>query len=364
MKGSTPVVSSTGLTATHNVSRVAGPGVVTGRYGTIGSVFYVTEDFWPLNTTLYVKDFKGNDPRFVSYFLKTVNFSMFSDKAAVPGVNRNHLHKLRVRFPSPQEQRSIGQTLGALDDKIELNQRMSRTLEETARAIFKSWFVDFYPVRGTATIPDDIRYLFPDRLVDSLMGPIPEGWSVRSLGDEFDITMGQSPPGSTYNEAGRGLPFYQGRRDFGPRFPTQRVYCSEPQRTAEAGDVLLSVRAPVGDLNVATTKCCIGRGVAALRHRSGAESFGFHALDARRGDFDRFNAEGTVFGSVSRADLSGVAFLAPPAELADRFGETVEPLDELALLLERQIAVLAELRDALLPKLISGEVPLHGAAVA
>lgn len=144
-----PIISSSGVTGTHSEAVVKGPGVVTGRYGTLGQVYYVTEDFWPLNTTLYVRKFRGNDPKFVSYFLRSLDFSAYSDKAAVPGLNRNHLHKADIRYPAdPREQSAIASALGALDDKIELNRRMNETLEAMARALFKDWFVDFGPTRA------------------------------------------------------------------------------------------------------------------------------------------------------------------------------------------------------------------------
>ena len=154
--GRVPVVSSGGVSGTHVEARVQPPGVVTGRYGTLGEVFYLDEPFWPLNTTLFVRDFKGNDPLFVSYLLRTVDFLAYSDKAAVPGVNRNHLHEARVSIPSLQRQRRIAGILGALDDKIELNRRMSETLESTARALFKSWFIDGEP-SGSDVWLDDAR---------------------------------------------------------------------------------------------------------------------------------------------------------------------------------------------------------------
>jgi type I restriction enzyme S subunit len=124
--GNVPIISSSGVTDYHAEAIVKGPGVVTGRYGTLGQVFYVAEDFWPLNTTLYVRDFKSNDPKFISYFLRLVDFLAYSDKAAVPGLNRNHLHLAGVRFPvDVAEQRAIAHILGTLDDKIELNRRMN-----------------------------------------------------------------------------------------------------------------------------------------------------------------------------------------------------------------------------------------------
>ena len=151
VQGEVPLISSAGVSDFHSESKVTGPGVVTGRYGTIGEVFFSQQDFWPLNTTLYVRNFKGNDPKFVYYFLKTLNFEEFSDKAAVPGVNRNHVHMAEVTVPTcVSEQKAIAHILGTLDAKIELNRRMNATLEGMAQALFKSWFVDFDPVIDNA----------------------------------------------------------------------------------------------------------------------------------------------------------------------------------------------------------------------
>ena len=186
--GSVPLVSSSGVTDFHAEAKVKGPGVVTGRYGTLGEVFFIPEDFWPLNTALYVRDFKGNDPRFISYFLRSLDFSAYSDKAAVPGLNRNHLHEATVRYPTDiGQQRAIAHVLGTLDDKIELNRRMNQTLEEMARAIFQDWFVDFGPTRAKMEgqepyLPPDLWDLFPDELVDSELGEIPDGWEEGELG--------------------------------------------------------------------------------------------------------------------------------------------------------------------------------------
>ncbi|NYR12006.1 restriction endonuclease subunit S [Pseudoalteromonas sp. MIP2626] len=147
VNGGVPVVSSSGSSGEHNEIKVKAPGVVTGRYGTIGEVFYIEDDFWPLNTTLYVKDFKGNDPLYVYYFLKTIRYSDYTDKGAVPGINRNHIHKAKVKVPvDPVHQRNLALKLFDLDKKIELNQKTNQTLEQMAQALFKSWFVDFDPV--------------------------------------------------------------------------------------------------------------------------------------------------------------------------------------------------------------------------
>ena len=213
-RGTIPIVSSSGVSDYHSVPKVKGPGVVTGRYGTLGQVFYVAEDFWPLNTTLYVCNFKGNDPRFVSYFLRSVDFLAYSDKAAVPGLNRNHLHQALVRYPTDiMEQRAIAHILGTLDDKIELNRRMNETLEAMARALFKSWFVDFDPVRAKAQgrdpgLPKHIADLFPDHFEDSQLGEIPAGWEVTSW--DSLVTL----------EYGKGLTGYDGESGKYPVYGT------------------------------------------------------------------------------------------------------------------------------------------------
>ncbi|MEI6209366.1 MAG: restriction endonuclease subunit S [Desulfuromonadales bacterium] len=193
--GNVPLVSSSGVSDYHAVAKVKGPGVVTGRYGTLGQVYYVTDDFWPLNTTLYIRDFKGNDPRFVSYFLRSLDFHAYSDKAAVPGLNRNHLHLAQVRIPiDVLEQRAIAHILGTLDDKIELNRRTNETLEAMARDIFKDWFVDFGPTRAKMEgrepyLAADLWALFPDRLDDEVK---PKGWEEKRVEDILELAYGKA----------------------------------------------------------------------------------------------------------------------------------------------------------------------------
>src|SRR6266545_5983009 len=243
------------------------------------------------------------------------------------------LEALPIPHPPLPEQKAIAAVLGALDDKIELNRRMNATLEAMARAIFQSWFVDFDPVRakldGRQPIGLDpaTAALFPNEFEDSELGPISNGWRVGEVGDSFDLTMGQSPPGETYNETGDGLPFYQGRADFGFRFPTRRVYCTGPTRLAKAGDTLISVRAPVGDINMATENCAIGRGVAAARHRSGSRSYSYQFMLGFEEVFARFEAEGTVFGSIGKKDFHAISCAKPPRAVIAEFETTLSPVD-------------------------------------
>jgi type I restriction enzyme S subunit len=276
------------------------------------------------------------------------------------------LREASLPVPPGPEQRAIAHILGTLDDKIELNRRMSETLEAMARALFKSWFVDFDPVRAKAEgrdpgLPKPLADLFPDRLVDSDLGEIPEGWEVACVDDEFHLTMGQSPPGETYNEIGEGTPFYQGRADFESRFPKRRVYCTAPTRLANAGDTLISVRAPVGDINMAAEDCAIGRGVAAARHKTRSRSYTYQFMRGLEDVFARFEAEGTVFGSISKKDFHAIPCVAPPARVVSSFETMLSPLDDRIENLAGESHTLVALRDALLPKLISGELRVKDA---
>ncbi len=288
--------------------------------------------------------------------------SVATGSANQANISGSQIEGLDVPLPPLAEQKAIAAVLGALDDKIELNRRMNATLEAMARALFQSWFVDFDPVRAKldARPPADLdpatATLFPDHLEDSPLGLVPKGWKAGTLNDAFNFTMGQSPPGDTYNEEGDGLPFYQGRTDFGFRFPTRRVFCTAPTRYAKAGDTLVSVRAPVGDINMANEECCIGRGVAAVRHKTGATSFTYHAMANLEPDFAKFEAEGTVFGAINKQNFENLRFVIPPPEIVAAYERHAAPLDEQIHNLEHQSRTLATLRDKLLPKLLSGEI--------
>ena len=171
--------------------------------------------------------------------------------------------------------------------------------------------------------------------------------------------MGQSPPGSTYNEEKNGMPFFQGRRDFGWRYPTQRVYCTAPKRLAEKSDTLLSVRAPVGDVNKAISDCCIGRGLAALLHKSGCEAYTYYTIKRLELHFENFDTEGTVFGSINQKDLKAITLIKPKVVVVKQFSQLADTLDRQILNLENQTFNLSLLRDTLLPKLLSGDLPVN-----
>ena len=287
----------------------------------------------------------------------------------------DRIRQFRFLLPPLPEQRAIAYALGTLDDKIELNRRMNETLEAMARALFKSWFVDFDPVRAKMegrwrrgeSLPGlraDHYDLFPDRLVDSELGEIPEGWEVKELGKCFDLTMGQSPPGSTYNDSGTGTPFFQGSTDFGERYPTNRRYCTEPARLAQTEDTLVSVRAPVGTINRAWERSCIGRGVAALRHSSGSAPYTYYAIWAAQPEIGQYEHTGTVFGAIGGKQFRALLMMEPPEETIAAFDCISQDLDNRIRSNVAESHALAAQRDVLLPRLVSGEVSPLLAGVA
>ena len=324
------------------------------------------------HVTIIRPDPEKLDPRFLRYFLVSPEMQTKLLSWAGSGGTRNALTKGMIEsfnVVSPtniSEQCAIAHILGTLDDKIELNRRMNETLEAIARAIFKSWFVDFDPVRAKTEgrdpgLPKHIADFFPDSFEDSKIGEIPKGWGISTVGEEFNLTMGQSPPGETYNEIGEGMPFFQGRADFGFRYPNHRVFCTASTRFADPGDTLVSVRAPVGDINMAAEKCSVGRGVAAIRHKNGSRSYTYYAMRSLVDIFGNFEAEGTIFGCINKDDFYRIEFKAPPPQLVLYFEKAAFPIDQTIENHIIQSRTLAALRDALLPKLISGELRIKDA---
>jgi type I restriction enzyme S subunit len=365
--GKVPLVSSSGVTDHHSVAMAHGPGVVTGRYGTLGQVFYIREDFWPLNTTLYVRDFKGNDPRFISYFLRSLDFLAYSDKAAVPGLNRNHLHQARVRIPADvSEQRAIAHILGTLDDKIELNRRMNETLEAMARALFKSWFVDFDPVCAKAEgrdpgLPKRIADLFPDSFEDSELGEIPKGWKVVPLPDVIDVnpprplhkgdaapyldmanmpTRGHSPDEVVDRPFGSGMRFVNG-----DTLVARITPCLENGKTAFV-DFLKS-----GQVGWGSTEYIVLRPKPPLPDE-------FAYCLARATEFRDFAIQSMTGSSgrqrVPAESLSHFRVAVSTKPIAGLFGRLIKPLFARASAATKEGRALTALRDTLLPKLISG----------
>lgn len=317
---------------------------------------------------LILKDEHAIDKDFLFYVLsqkETQEYLVSNSTGSANQVNINGKTIESVYCPKVtfEESTQIASVLRALDKQVRLLRETNATLEAIAQALFKSWFVDFDPVHANAgtqapSLPPEIQALFPATFTDSPQGLAPEGWEWSTIAESFILTMGQSPPGDTYNETGEGLPFYQGRTDYGFRFPTQRVFCTAPTRLAQRGDSLVSVRAPVGDVNIALENCALGRGVAGVRHPRDCNSFVFYALKLLKPHFEHFNGEGTVFGSINKKDFQNLPVIAPKKPVLDAFEAVTSSIDAQIENNEIQLRTLISLRDTLLPRLISGQLRL------
>ena len=349
LPGPVPVVSSSGPTDHHVKIKVEGPGVVTGRYGTLGQVFFIPQDFWPLNTTLYVRDFKRNDPQFIAYFLQGLDFSAYSDKAAVPGLNRNHLHEKIVRFPTDiDEQRAMAHVLGTLDDKIELNRRTNETLEAMARALFKSWFVDFDPVRAKMEgrdpgLPQRITDLFPDRLVDSELGEIPAGWEVKALGDVLELTYGKALKADS--RRGGSVPVYGSNGRVG----------WHDEKLAEGPGIVVGRKGTPGVVTWISTDFFAIDTTFIVMPKGGTQVLLFLFFALQQQDLPSIAADSAVPG-LNRHLAYMNRQLIPDAAVVERFDKQVGVFFTRRSQLEGESHVLAAVRDTLLPKLVSGEL--------
>ena len=287
-------------------------------------------------------------PDFLCYLLKTPFIFNYISKncvsgSALPRIVLKSFKDVCIPVPDLFTQSEIAGILSSLDAKIETNNKLNEKLEEMAQAIFKSWFVDFEP--------------FKDKpFHETELGMIPEGWEVGSLSDIATITMGQSPCGTSYNENGEGIIFYQGRTEFGFRFPSIRLYTTAPSRFAEVGSTLMSVRAPVGDINMALLRCCIGRGVASIKSNCDCDSYIYYLMKSLKKRFDIYNGEGTVFGSVGRDTLRGLLITIPPSSVISDFEMNISKIDSRIKTNELESQRLASLRDTLFPRLMSGEL--------
>jgi len=340
----------------------------------IGKTAVVKDDILPANTNQAVGIIRINAQKahseYIDFCLRNPALRTYANslvaQSAQPNLNLAEIKGLPINLPPLWEQKAIAHILGTLDDKIELNRKTNETLEAMAKALFKSWFVDFDPVRAKAEsrptgLPAEISDLFPDLFEDSELGEIPSGWGVGCLNDCCEITMGQSPPGDTYNEDGEGLPFYQGKTDFGFRYPGRRVYCLSPTMQASIGATLISVRAPVGSANIAREVCSIGRGIAALKSRQSADSFIYYLIGTLQGIFESYNSEGTVFGAINGKDLASIQLVVPSTEAIAAFNSQCLPMDDSIQSNTLETEHLTTIRDTLLPKLISGEIRIPDA---
>lgn len=294
--------------------------------------------------------------RFATYALRTPWHLEWMQRHCSHGATMASLNQdiLRlVEFPDMErrDQERVADVLWSFDDLIENGQRRIEILDETARSLYRDWFV---------------RLRFPGHdsceYVESDFGLIPKSWAVTPLGNALDFVMGQSPPSAFYNDEGKGLPFHQGVGSYGRRYPRLERWTTQWSRQAGEGDVLISVRAPVGRLNIADKQLALGRGLAAVRPVDGLSFYWFEALRHIFRNEDSFGG-GTIFKAVTRGDLLGIAHVMPDEPLRRAFDDLVRPVAELDLWLDQQGRVLRAARDLLLSKLVTGTIEVDSLGV-
>ena len=298
------------------------------------------------------------DSDYLTYYLSTPKIQSWIISQAIgatmPNLNTGILSRIPFSGPEKSVQKKISSALRAIDDKLEINNRINAELEAMAKTLYDYWFVqfDFPDANGKPykTSGGKMEYN------TTLKREIPAGWAVNTLSQIANITMGQSPAGESYNEDGIGTLFFQGSTDFGWLFPTPRQYTTSPARMAKKGDILLSVRAPVGDMNIANADCCIGRGLAALNSKSSSDGFLFYVMKYFKQVFDRRNAEGTTFGSMTKDDLHSLQVVCPEPGLLKRYDDIVSEYNKMIFTRSLENQDLTKLRDWLLPLLMNGQI--------
>lgn len=340
--GSYPVYGSSSIVSYHSESLVKGPGIIVGRKGTVGKVQFSKGDFFPIDTTFYIATKASEaDMKFLYYRLGLCGFQDMNSDAAVPGLNRSAALSVKLKVPPLITQLKISDILSAYDDLIENNLKRIKLLEEMAQVTYEEWFV---------------RMRFPGH-ESSTINPatdLPQGWRKVKLGDVCLLTMGQSPKSEFYNFEEKGFPFHQGVKDYGDRFPTNACWSTSGTRYAERGDVLFSVRAPVGRLNIALEKMILGRGLAAIRHKQNAQGFLYCLLKKQFFEEDMMGG-GAIFNSVTKNDMHRIDVVEPSLDILDKYN-LVNATDREIEILHSQNVRLREARDILLPRLMTGVI--------
>ena len=283
-------------------------------------------------------------PRYIYYQLRSPYIGSWLQQisigATMPSINTGLLSSLEVYLPPIEIQRRIADIFSVYDNLIENNRKQIKLLEEAAQRLYKEWFVDLR---------------FPGYEDTPIVDGVPKGWSKQTLSDIADVTMGQSPKSEFYNDKKEGLPFHQGVGSYGRRFVVDETYSTSFTKIADANSILFSVRAPVGRLNFTKNKIVIGRGLSAMNHKQGKQSYLFYLLKERFFK-DDIVGNGSIFASISKNELLSQQFIIPTQELIEAFDNIATNIDEKIAILDSQISLLTQARDHLLPKLMNGEI--------
>ncbi len=365
-KGTYPIISSSGISDYNRNYKEIGPGVITGRYGTLGAFYFIVESvkYWPLNTTLFVDDFKGNDPRYIYYFLQTLSFEKFGQKSAVPGLNRNELHQITVRVPDFNRQKEIAKTLSSLDSKISLLRQQNQTLEELAQTLFKRWFVDFEFPNENGEPYKSSR----GKMIDSELAEIPEGWRIGKIKDLIDIPSGYPFKSSEFTEDGKyKLITIKNVQDGYIDSRKTEMISNIPSNVKEhcflkTGDVLISLTGNVGRVGlVCEENLLLNQRVGFCRPKNKKNNPFTYLLFRNTEVFNQINsiARGTAQANLSPIETELIEITIPCNKVLDAFSRISIPIFNLFISNNKEIQTLTQTRDTLLPKLMNGVIEIN-----
>ena len=357
-EGVYPVLGSGGVMRYVDTFLYDKPSVLLPRKGSLNNIQYSDKPFWTVDTLYYTEiNEKKVNAYYLYNYLKLLDLSNLDSGTGVPSMTFDSYYNLSVNLPSLEIQNKVASALFHIDEKISINRQINRNLEELAKQIYDYWFVqfDFPNEEGKPYKSSGGKMVWNE----TLKREIPAGWKNGVLSNIAYITMGQSPEGSSYNEDGIGTIFYQGSTDFGIRFPNVRMYTTKPTRFAKIGDILMSVRAPVGAMNIANSDCCIGRGLSAMNSKIGSITHLYYTMDYFRHTFENKNAVGTTFGSITKDELYNLPVVIPSKEVISAFNVKTIYIFNQQLSTSKEIQELTALRDSLLPLLMNGQVTLN-----
>jgi type I restriction enzyme S subunit len=353
VRGKYPVYGTNGLIGWHDRPLCNRDGVIIGRKGAYRGVHYSSSPFFVIDTAFYLKSkIKDLDMRFAYYELLTHDINSMDSGSAIPSTSRPEFYNLKVKLPPFHEQQAIAQVLGALDDRIGLNHQMNKTLEAIGQAIFKRWFVDF-------ELPNEESKPYKStngKVIDSILKIIPDGWRTGKLDQIADLLMGISPEGTSYNDAGVGMPLLNGAADFQGSVIVPRKWTKNPIKICEKGSLLFCIRATIGNLVFADREYCLGRGVAALNPKNVAfTEFIYYILQQSLKELTS-KASGSVILGLSKCDIEELPVTIPDNETLTRFHEMCSVLFGKITNQSQNSLTLASIRDCLLPRLMSGKI--------
>ena len=363
--GEVPIMGSFGITGFHNKAARPGPGVTVGRSGaSIGVVSYIDRDYWPLNTCLYVKNFHGNNPRFSYYLLRTLDLANYNSGSAQPSLNRNYIHPIALAFPDRHEQDLVVELLGSLDDKIDLNRRTNDTLEAMARAIFKDWFVDFGPTRAKTEcrapyLTPDVWGLFPDGLDDDGK---PEGWKARTLADIAESPRrGVSPADVDENTPYIGLEHMPRRSIALDRWEGAGKVTSSKSLFRKGEFLFGKLRPYFHKVGIAPLDGICSTDIVVITPRtSELAAFTLARISSEEFvDYTDKTSTGTKMPRTGWKTMGQFNICLPPEQVTRAFQDLTQPLIEGVKANIHESRSLAQTRDLLLPKLMSGEIGLR-----